>query len=170
MDLQNPHLFYNFEHEDIHFPALINHQMVESIIELFVYIIHSLSPVASLVASLVATLIASVYTILYVGCYINIPAILKWAWSFLTPGQEYIEIIYILSSLLASGFCLYLSIKMLKGIEKHLDNVKKERKELQDQIEELERENDEMKNTFRLMVSYANPNVMDRKKVKQIKN
>jgi cell division protein FtsB len=107
---------------------------------------------------------------LYVGCYINIPAILKWGWSFLTPGQEYIEIIYILSSLTAFSSCLYLSIKILKGIEAHFDKIKKERKELQDQIEELERENNEMKNTFRLMVSYANPNVMERNKVKQIKN
>jgi F0F1-type ATP synthase membrane subunit b/b' len=71
---------------------------------------------------------------------------------------------------MAFGSLIYLSIKLLRGIEKHLDKVKTERKELQEQIEELERENEEMKNTFRLMVSYANPNVMERKKVKQIKN
>jgi uncharacterized membrane protein YagU involved in acid resistance len=154
--------FYNFEHEDIQFAALVNHQMINSIIEFIGYIMPRVFPVLQLFASI------------YIGWHLThilgVPAIAKQLWGLFTPGQQYSEIIYVMSSLLVTVSTLYVCIDMLRRLERHLSHLKEQRKELQDHVEELEKENEEMKATFRLMVSYANPNVMQRKRVKQIKN
>ena len=161
---------YNFEHDDIHFAALVNHQMINSIIEYIIYITPIVLPILQHFSIFYAALYASLYSIRYINKYTAASSALKWSWSLLTPGQQYVELAYIFSCLLVFALFLYVAINMLRRLERHLQQLKEERKELQEQIEELEKENNEMKATFRLMVSYADPAIMERKRVKQIKN
>ena len=122
------HPFYNFEHEDIYYTALINHEMVNSMIECIVY----LSPVLYPIVQILATL--------YIGwVVISISDNFKWI------TDQHIEIMYILSSLLVMGSLLYISVDMLRRLETRLTKLKDERKELQDYVKELEKENEEMK-------------------------
>ena len=145
---------YNFEHEDITFPALMNHQMINSIIEF----LPNMWPIIQVAAS--------VYVAWHLIHIIHLPAVAEQLWKLLTPNQQYSEIVYIASSLLVAASALYVCLSMLWSIERHMTRLKEQRKELQSHIEELERENEEMKNTFRMMVSYANPNIMQRKRLK----
>ena len=118
----------------------------------------------------VIQLATSIYVAWHLIHIIRLPVVAEQLWKLLTPNQQYSEIVYIMSSLLVMSSVLYVSLDMIWRLERHMGRLKEERRELQSHIEELERENEEMKNTFRAMVSYADPIVMSRKRVKQIKN
>ena len=149
--------FYNFEHEDITFTALVNTEMIKSIYYFSSYLVKKCTPYLPFLAKMLLTAYA-VFRISKEFC------------KLLTPGFELLELVSIASSLLVVSTFAYVITKMMNDLNAHLDKVKKERQELNDHVEELEKENEEMKTTFRIMMTYADPNVMQRRRVKQIKN
>ena len=152
--------FYNFEHEDIAFPALINEEMINTLF-------HLASECLPYLPLLVKILMIS-----SVAFYISSECI-----KILTPGYQILEFVYIVSCLFAACSLAYLATKIIKDLDNNLTKLKAEHKELneknqelKEQLEDIEKENEEMKNTFRIMMTYADPSVMQRKRVKQIKN
>ena len=149
--------FYNFEHEDITFTALINSEMIKSTYYLLCYIVKKCTPYLPFLAKMTTTAYA-------------IFRITKECSKFLTPGRELLELVYIASSALVVGTFVFVITKMTNDLNAHVAKLKGKHQELNQHIEDLEKENEEMKATFRTMLTYADPNVMQRKSVRKIKN
>ena len=145
--------FYNFEHEDITFTALVNSEMIKAIY----YILCKCVPYLPFLAKMTATIYA-------------VFRILKEGSKYLTPGYELLELSCMASSALVVGAFAYIITKMTNELNEHLAKLKEEQKEKNEYIEELEKENEEMKSTFRTMMTYADPKVMQRKSTRKIKN
>jgi hypothetical protein len=147
---------YNTEHEDITFAAIVNEEMINSVYSLAgKYIIPNWQFIVKSIAICAVTLYAA-------NAFIKL--------KLLTPGSEYIELVCIVVSLTTMVAVGYLATNLLKEMDAHLTRLVAERKEMNEYIEELEKENEEMKATFRTMLTHADPTVMQRKRVKRIKN
>jgi hypothetical protein len=156
---------YNFEHEDITYTAFINEEMINSMLSVAIQFAPKIGQLVQIVKTL-----STLYGIWYIYQLLKIPEIMNGVWKTLTPGQQYTELAYIASGLLVViGFAIT-ATSITNRMNAHLARLNNERDELKTHIEELEKENEEMKITFKTMMSYANPNVMLRKRVKQLKN
>lgn len=148
---------YNFEHEDIHYTALINHAMINSLIDCFIYMQPILQPLGLL---LLVTICAY-----HLFKFIGILAFLKWLLNYVDVwAHSYLEHTYFLSVCICLSSALFASVYLLQRLDALLDKVKKENEELQEHLDQLEKENEEMKSTYRIMLTYADTNTMQRTK------
>ena len=156
---------YNFEHEDITYTAFINEEMINTLLPILYKLVPKLSHVVKFVQ-----VASTCYCLWQVYHLFKIPQILAFLWSQLTPGCQWMEIAFIVTGLLMLCFYFVAATEISKNIDAYLKKVEMERQEMKDHIEDLEKENEEMKTTFKTMVSYANQEVMLRKRPKRLRN